>query len=176
MTQYDVPEVSRRFRRCRFILPSKFQKNKPQDVSRGLLVASGGHLLRSEGARRAVGGSSGAKMELQGSQKRSFEISRCHRKPANAPKEPPRAPKTSPREPQNTMKSIFRSQTMIFHKSSCRRDELKVFEGRKVSLRAQNRHQEARREGKIMTSKKGAIEDTKKSHKYSQTRSRKKSF
>ena len=60
----------------------------------------------------------------------------------------PRAPKTSPREPQNTIKSIFRSQTLIFRKPSSRHHKIKVFEGRRVSLRAQNRHQEARREGK----------------------------
>ena len=65
-----------------------------------------------------------------------------------APKKPPRAPKTSPREPQNTIKSIFRSQTLIFHKSSSRRSEIKVFEGGRDSLGAQNRQEEAPREGK----------------------------
>ena len=137
---------------CRIILPSKFQKSKPQDVSRGLLVASGGHLLRSEGARRAVGGSSGGKMGPQGRQKRSFEKSSCHRKPAKAPKDPPkkapRAPKMSPREPQNTIKSIFRSESLVFRKSSSRLHKTKIFEGRRVSFRAQNRYQEARREEK----------------------------
>ena len=134
---------------CRCILPSKLQKSRPQDVSRGVLVASGGHLLRSEGARRAVGGSSGGKMRPQGRPERSFEMSRCHRKPAKTPKDPPkkapRAPKMSPREPQNTIKSIFRSETVIFRKSSCRPHKNNIFEGRRVSLRAQNRHEEARR-------------------------------
>ena len=37
---------------------------------------------------------------------------------------------------------------MIFHKSSCRLGEIKVFEGRGVSLGAQNRPQEAPREKK----------------------------
>ena len=134
---------------CRFILPSKFQKSRPRDVSRGLLVASGGHLLGSEGARRAVGGSSGGKMGPQGRQNKSFENSRCHRKPAKhtqrTPKKAPRAPKMSPREPQNTIKSSFRSQTLIFRKSSSRLHTTYVFESRGVGLRVQIRHQEAPR-------------------------------
>ena len=126
---------------CRCILPSKLQRSRPQDVSRGVLVASGGHLLRSEGARRAVGGSSGGKMRPQGRQNRSLEMSRSTKR---APKKAPRAPKMSPREAQNTIKSIFRSETVIFRKSSSRPHKTNIFEGRRVSLRAQHRHQEAR--------------------------------
>ena len=61
------------------------------------------------------------------------------------PKKLSRAPKTSLREPQNTIKSIFRSQTLIFRKPSSRLHKIKVFEGQRVSLGAQNRHQEAPR-------------------------------
>ena len=100
----------------------------------------------------AVGGSSGAKMGAQGSPNKKFENfrvpPRARKSTKRAPKKPPRAPKTSPREPQNTIKSIFKSQTLIFRKPGPRRYKIKVFEGRRVSLRAQNRHQEARREGK----------------------------
>ena len=94
---------------CRCILPSKLQRSRPQDVSRGVLVASGGHLLRSEGARRAVGGSSGGKMRLQGRPNRSLEMSRCHRKPAKAPKEPPRRPQEHPKWAEERPKTPSRA-------------------------------------------------------------------
>ena len=61
------------------------------------------------------------------------------------PKNPPRAPKRRPREPQNALKTIFGSKMMIFQKSSSRPHKINIFEGRKVSLGAQNRPQEAPR-------------------------------
>ena len=98
----------------------------------------------------AVGGSSGPRWGLKGAHIKSFEESGGHREPAKAPKEPPRSPQEHPKRaqesPQTLIKSIFRSQTLIFPKSSSRQSEIKVFEGRRVSFRAQNRYQEARRE------------------------------
>ena len=94
MTQYDVQQVPRRFRSlCRFISHFHFKRNRAQYVSRGLLVASEGHQLRSEGAWRAVGGSPGDNVEHQGSQTKYFRFSGRHL-------EAPRAPKESPRDPQ----------------------------------------------------------------------------
>ncbi len=43
---------------------------------------------------------------------------RARKSTTRAPKRPPRAPRTMPREPQNTVKGIFRSQILIFQKSS----------------------------------------------------------
>ena len=64
------------------------------------------------------------------------------------PKNPPRAPTRRPREPQNAFKTIFGSKMMIFQKSSSRPHKINIFEGRKVSLGAQNRPQEAPRRDK----------------------------
>ena len=70
-------------------------------------------------------------------------------RPQRAPKKPPRAPKKGPREPQDVFKTIFGSKMRIFPKSSSRRNEIKVCEGRRVCLGAQNRHQEAPTEDNI---------------------------
>ena len=96
-----------------------------------------------------VEGSSGAKMGVQGCPNEKFgDVGVPPGAPKStkrAPKTPPGAPKRSPREPPNTRKSIFRSQTLIFRKSSPRRSEIKVFEGRRDRLGGQNRHQEGPR-------------------------------
>ena len=85
----------------------------------------------------------GARWGLKGAHIKSFENSGRHLEPAKAPKEPPRSPQEHPKRaqesPKTLIKSIFRSQTLIFPKSSSRQSEIKVFEGRRVSLRAQNR-------------------------------------
>ena len=78
-------------------------------------------------------------------------------------KNPPRAPKRRPGEPQNAFKTIFGSKMIIFQKSSSRRSEIKVFEGRKVSLGAQNRPQEAPRGDKKRHRKKNMEKKQKKS-------------
>ena len=62
-----------------------------------------------------------------------------------APKRPPRTPKRGPREPQDALKTIFGSKTPIFQKSSSRRSEIMVFEGKRVRLGGQNRPQEGRK-------------------------------
>ena len=91
-------------------------------------------------------------MAAQGCPNKTFETfgvpSKRPKSTKRAPKRPPGAPKRSPRMPQNILEGILKSQTLIFLESSPRRGEIKVFEGRRVSSRAQNRHQEARREGK----------------------------
>ena len=71
------------------------------------------------------------------------------------PKTPPGAPKRSPREPPNTRKSIIRSQTLIFRKSSPRRSEIKVLDGGRDNLGAQNQEAEAPREGKERWERRG---------------------
>jgi len=85
-----------------------------------------------------VEGSSGAKMGAQGCPNEKFgDVGVPPGAPKStkrAPKTPPGAPKRSPREPPNTRKSITRSQTLIFRKSSPRRSEIKVFEGRRDRL------------------------------------------
>ena len=63
-----------------------------------------------------------------------------------APKRPPGAPKMSPREPPNIVKSSFRSQTLIFQKSSSRQGEIKVFDGGRVNLGSQNRHRDKKKQ------------------------------
>ena len=96
-----------------------------------------------------VEGSSGGKMGAQGSPNKTFETFGVpYKRPKStkkAPKRPPGAPKRSPREPPNTLKGIFKSQTLIFLESSPRRGEIKVFEGRRDLLEGQNRHQEGPR-------------------------------
>ena len=62
-----------------------------------------------------------------------------------APKRPSRTPKRGPRETQDALKTIFGSKTPIFHKSSSRRSEIMVFEGKRVRLGGQNRPQEGRK-------------------------------
>ena len=59
------------------------------------------------------------------------------------PRRPPRAPKRSPRELQNALKTIFGSKTLIFQKCEDSLRKIKVFEGRRVGVGAQNRAQEA---------------------------------
>ena len=69
-----------------------------------------------------VEGSSGAKMGVQGCPNEKFgDVGVPPGAPKSTkrtPKTPPGAPKRSPREPPNTRKSIIRSQTLIFRKSS----------------------------------------------------------
>ena len=77
------------------------------------------------------------------------------------PKNPPRAPKRRPREPQNALKTIFGSKMMIFQKSFSRHYKIIIFEGRKVSLGAQNRPQEAPK-GDKKRSRKKKIENRRK--------------
>ena len=67
----------------------------------------------------------------------------ARRSSQETPRRAPRAPKRRPREPQNAFKTIFGSKMMIFQKSSSRFHKINIFEGRKVSLGAQNRPQEA---------------------------------
>ena len=67
----------------------------------------------------------------------------ARRSSQETPRRAPRAPKRRPREPQNAFKTIFGSKMMIFQKSSSRFHNINIFEGRKVSLGAQNRPQEA---------------------------------
>ena len=80
------------------------------------------------------------------------------------PKNPPRAPKRRPREPQNAFKTIFGSKMMIFQKSSSRLHKINIFEGRKVSLGAQNRPQEAPRGDKKRYRKKKIENGRKEEH------------
>ena len=80
------------------------------------------------------------------------------------PKNPPRASKRRPREPQNAFKTIFGSKMMIFQKSSSRFHKIIIFEGRKVSLGAQNRPQEAPRRDKKRHRKKKKEKRRKKEH------------
>ena len=67
----------------------------------------------------------------------------ARRSSQETPRRAPRAPKRRPREPQNAFKTIFGSKMVIFQKSSSRFHKINIFEGRKVSLGAQNRPQEA---------------------------------
>ena len=69
--------------------------------------------------------------------------SEARRSSQETPRRGPRAPKRRPREPQNAFKTIFGSKMKIFQKSSSRFHKINIFEGRKVSLGAQNRPQEA---------------------------------
>ena len=61
-------------------------------------------------------------MGVQGCPNKTFETFGVpYKRPKStkkAPKRPPGAPKRSPREPPNTLKSFFKSQTLIFLKSS----------------------------------------------------------
>ena len=69
----------------------------------------------------------------------------ARRSSQETPRRAPRAPQRRPREPQNALKTIFGSKMKLFQKSSSRFHKIIVFEGRKVSLGAQNRPQEAPR-------------------------------
>ena len=72
--------------------------------------------------------------------KRGFEPPKST---SSATRKAPTTPKRKPREPQNAFKTIFGSKVMVFQKSSSRLHKINIFEGRKVSLGAQNRPQEA---------------------------------
>ena len=83
------------------------------------------------------------------------------------PREPPRDPKNSnksQREPQTASQTIFGSKMMIFQKPSSRPHKTNIFEGRKVSLGAQNRPQEAPRRDKKRHRKKKKERRRKKEH------------
>ena len=116
------------------------------------LVASWGLLLHDEGAWGAVEGCRGLfGRQFGGSRvpKKKFynfeEPSKRPKTAKSAPKCPPRRPKMSPREPQDTFKSIFLAKTLIYHKLANSLGEIKVFEGRRVRLGGEIRHQEGAR-------------------------------
>ena len=116
------------------------------------VVASWGLLLHDEGAWGAVGGCRG----LFGRQcwdsrvqEKSFRISGSNlnapRPPKVPPKCPPRRPNMSPRELRKTLKTMFIEETPIYQKVTQSLGQIKVFEGRRVRLGGEIRHEECPR-------------------------------
>ena len=88
----------------------------------------------------------------------------ARRSSQETPRRAPRASKRRPREPQNAFKTIFGSKMMIFQKSSSRPHKINIFEGREVSLGAQNRPQEAPKRDKKRYRKKKIEKRRKEEH------------
>ena len=137
------------------ISASKSPENISKYVSRWALVAAWGHLPRHEGAWGAVwvcwrllGGQDGSSRGLNSNVLKIRIATWSPQKREMSPQEAPKSIKNEAKRAQNTLRSIFRSQTLIFQKSSSCRSEIKVFEGGRDSLGAQNRQEEAPREGK----------------------------
>ena len=133
--------------------------------------------MRAPGALlRSVEGCLGGTLGAPGSPKKKFEKFgvpfKSHKSAQITPKCSPRGPKTSPKEPPNTFKSICIAKTLTYHKSVNPLGKIKVFEGRRVRLGCQIRHQA--RGSKIRKTsiwKRTSREGTNKAHKYGNTRS-----
>ena len=95
------------------------------------------------------GGSLGATWGLQGVEKRSFGNSGCQLEPVLAPKEPPGPPENAPKRaqeaPKSTFKSIVKCKTSLYQKCWFSSSKMKIFEGGRARVGAQNRRREAPR-------------------------------